>query len=89
MTRLGRLAAALLFWLPGAAAAQGTAPAQGVTQPMEQPSPAADPPAPKPADVSDGRARPDPGGAQTRTTPDTTTSLPLPEKGQADPPKMP
>jgi hypothetical protein len=70
---------------PGGAWAQGTAPAQGVTQPMPQPAPASGPPAPKPGELSDGRPKRDAGGGAASTAPETTGNLPLPLPGQADP----
>lgn len=81
------LAAGLMLALPAAGMAQGTAPAQGVTRPTPPPRPTTPPPAPEPGAITDGRPRVDQGGGTTRTTPDTTKSLPLPPAGQADPPK--
>lgn len=81
------LALATPLVTPGAALAQGTAPAQGVTQPMPQGTPPAQPPAPRPSDLSDGRPRQDAGGGAASTAPGTTSSLPLPQPGQADPPE--
>ncbi len=77
-----------LLALPLAAAAQGTAPAQGVDRPIPRPAPNATPPAPKPAEITDGRPRTDPGGGATRTTPDTTARTPLPPPNQANPPNL-
>ena len=76
---------ALSLAFPMTGRTQGTAPAQGVTQPRPPPQPEAAPPAPKPGTISDGRPRVDRGGGTTRTTPDTTGNLPLPPAGQADP----
>jgi hypothetical protein len=76
---------ALSLALPMTGQAQGTAPAQGVTQPGTPPQPEAPPPAPKPGTITDGRPRIDQGGGAAQTTPSTTSSLPLPPTGQADP----
>ena len=76
----------LLLALPLAAAAQGTAPGQGVTTPIPQGTPPAQPPAPRPDTLGDGRPKQDPGGGAASTAPDTTSSLPLPLPGQANPP---
>lgn len=80
------LASGLLLTLPLGAVAQGTAPAQGVGQPMPQPAPLAGPPAPKPSEITDGRPRVETGGGETNTSPETTSKTPLPPVGQADPP---
>jgi hypothetical protein len=80
------MALAGLLTLPGMALAQGTAPAQGVTQPMPQPTTPGGPPAPQPAELGDGRPRQDATTTSgTNTAPETTQSLPLPPAGQADP----
>jgi hypothetical protein len=76
----------LLIAAPLAAEAQGTAPGQGVTRPIPQGTPPAQPPAPKPETLSDGRPRQDAGGGAASTAPETTSSLPLPPSGQANPP---
>ncbi len=80
------LAAAPLALQPPAAAAQGTAPAQGVNRPIPRPAPETAPPAPRPGEITDGRPRTDTGGASARTTPDTTSGTRLPPANQADPP---
>lgn len=77
-----------LVW-PAQSLAQGTAPTQGVTQPQAQPVSPGGPPAPDPRDITDGRPRADPGGGAANTAPGTTSSLPLPPQGQADPPPKP
>ncbi len=88
------LAAVLLVAQPLAAAAQGTAPSQGVTLPIPRPGTEAQketppaPPAPKPSEVTDGRPRTDQGGGAASTAPDTTAHTPLPPPNQADPPTM-
>ncbi|SDB13522.1 hypothetical protein [Belnapia rosea] len=82
------LAAMLLVAQPLAAAAQGTAPAQGVTRPIPRPAPETPPPAPKPGEVTDGRPRTDQGGGAARTGPGTTAQTPLPPPNQANPPNM-
>ena len=88
----GRIAFAILLGLPlaspGAALAQGTAPGQGVTVPMQQPTSPGGPPAPKPGTLSDGRPRQDAGGGGASTAPGgRPAALPLPLPGQADPPE--
>src|SRR5690349_1516724 len=72
--------------VPLVARAQGTAPAQGVVTPIPQPVAPGGPPAPRPQDLGDGRPRQDTGGGAANTAPETTSSLPLPQPGQADPP---
>ena len=85
MPSMPRFALAVLFAVPVAALAQGTAPGQGVTTPMTQPTNPGGPPAPSPGTLSDGRPRQDAGGGAASTAPGTTSSLPLPPQGQADP----
>lgn len=80
------LAAAPLVAQSLTAAAQGTAPAQGVNRPIPRAAPEAAPPAPKPGEITDGRPRTDPGGGAARTAPGTTSGTPLPPANQADPP---
>jgi hypothetical protein len=76
----------LLLAVPTVAHAQGTAPGQGVTLPIPQGTPPAQPPAPQPGDLSNGRPKADTGGGAADTAPGTTSSLPLPPPGQANPP---
>jgi hypothetical protein len=81
-----RLAFALLLLAaPIVAHAQGTAPGQGVTRPIPQGTPPAEPPAPRPGTLSDGRPKQDTGGGSANTAPGTASSLPLPQPGQANP----
>jgi hypothetical protein len=78
--------ALLLLAAPIVVHAQGTAPGQGVTRPIPQGTPPAQPPAPRPGTLSDGRPKADAGGGAADTAPGTTSSLPLPQPGQANPP---
>ncbi|MDO9712413.1 hypothetical protein [Paracraurococcus lichenis] len=85
MAALARTMLALALALPCIAQAQGTGPMQGTTQPQPQPTPPGGPPVPRAEEIGNGRPRQDPGGGQTDTSPGTTSSLPLPPAGQADP----
>jgi hypothetical protein len=87
MPALAHLAfALLLLTAPMVAHAQGTAPGQGVTRPIPQGTSPVQPPAPPPSTLSDGRPKEDTGGGAANTAPGTTSSLPLPQPGQANPP---
>ncbi len=66
------------------ARAQGSAPNQGVDRPASPPL-LAQPPAVNPADVTDGRPRPDTGGAGTSTAPGTTAGVPMPSAANTAP----